>query len=262
MQAAAAHGLRFFVLDRPDPIAAAVAQGPLLSPGLLSFTGFIPLPLRPGMTVGEMAGLFNAQARIGARLTVIRMQGYHRGEWLDETALPRVPPSPNLRSLEEEILYPGVGMVEGANVSVGRGTDTPFQILGAPWIDGPALARCLAQRNLPGVRCAPVSFTPAASRFQGRLCHGVRILLANRRSLRSGLLGVELISALHRLYPRHSGSRKPSHWSARAQPWPRSKRAMIPVRSPASGSLRSDRSWRCAAGISSIHPVTKPEDSG
>lgn len=202
MQAAAAHGLQFFVLDRPDPIDAAIVQGPILNPALRSFTGFFPMPLRPGMTVGEIARLFNARAGIGARLTVIGMQGYRRGEWLDETGLPWVAPSPNLRSLEEETLYPGVGMLEGANVSVGRGTDTPFQVLGAPWIDGPGLAGYLAQRDIPGVRFTPVSFTPAESQFQGRLCHGVRVLLVDRSSLRSGLLGVELIHALHRLYPR------------------------------------------------------------
>lgn len=203
MQAAARQHLRFFVLDRPDPIDAAIVQGPVLQPDLRSFTGFFPLPLRPGMTVGEIARLFNAQAGIGVRLTVIRMRGYRRAEWFDQTEVPWVDPSPNLRSLEEEILYPGVGMVEGANVSVGRGTDLPFRILGAPWIDGAKLARYLAHRDIHGVRFTPVSFVPQQDRFGGLQCNGVRILLVNRGSLRSGRLGVELISALHRLYPHH-----------------------------------------------------------
>ncbi len=202
MQAAAHHGLRFIVLDRPDPIDSRIVQGPMLSRARRSFTGFFPLPLRPGMTVGEIARLFNAQAHIGARLTVIPMRGYRRGDWLDQTGLRWVRPSPNLRSLNEEILYPGVGMVEGANVSVGRGTGTPFQLLGAPWIEGWKLAAYLAARDIPGVVFAPVRFVPTASRYKGRHCQGVRILLASRRALRSGLLGIELISALHRLYPR------------------------------------------------------------
>jgi uncharacterized protein YbbC (DUF1343 family)/CubicO group peptidase (beta-lactamase class C family) len=202
MQAAARHGLRFFVLDRPDPIDAAIVQGPVLDEDLRSFTGFYPMPLRPGMTVGEIARLFNTQADIGARLTVIGMRGYRRGVWLDETGLPWTRPSPNLRSLEEETLYPGVGMVEGANVSVGRGTEMPFQLLGAPWIDGPKLAGYLARREIPGVRFTPVSFVPAQNRFQGERCQGARILLVDRESLRSGLLGVELIGALQRLYPQ------------------------------------------------------------
>ncbi len=202
MQAAARQGLRFIVLDRPDPIDSRIVQGPMLSDSLRSFTGFFPLPLRPGMTVGEIARLFNAQAHIGARLTVIRMRGYRRGDWLNQTGLRWVRPSPNLRSLDEEILYPGVGMIEGADVSVGRGTDTPFQLLGAPWIDGVRLAAYLAARDIPGVVFTPVRFVPDASRYKGRPCQGVRILLADRRALRSGLLGIELISALHRLYPQ------------------------------------------------------------
>jgi uncharacterized protein YbbC (DUF1343 family)/CubicO group peptidase (beta-lactamase class C family) len=202
MQAAARHGLRFFVIDRPDPIRADIVQGPLLDTGLESFTGFFPLPLRHGMTVGEIARLFNSEARIGAQLQVIAMRSYRRGAWYDETGLPWVPLSPNLRTVDEAALYPGVGMIEGANVSVGRGTDTPFEMVGAPWINSRELTRYLDRREIPGVRFVPERFVPSADRYAGRVCSGVRILLIDRSSLQAGRLGVELASALHRLYPQ------------------------------------------------------------
>jgi uncharacterized protein YbbC (DUF1343 family)/CubicO group peptidase (beta-lactamase class C family) len=202
MEAAARNGLTFFVIDRPDPISAGIVQGPLLDDDLRSFTGYFPLPLRHGMTVGELARLFNSEARIGARLQVIAMRGYRRGAWFDETGLPWVPPSPNLRTLKEAALYPAVGMLEGANVSVGRGTQTPFQIIGAPWIDGWSLAGYLARRDIPGVRFAPARFVPQASEFKDRACSGVRVLLVDRGALDAGRLGVEIESALYHLYPK------------------------------------------------------------
>lgn len=202
MQAAARHGLEFFVVDRPDPIRADIVQGPLLDESLESFTGFYPLPLRHGMTVGEIAQLFNAEARIGVRLHVIAMRGYRRDAWYDETGLPWVALSPNLRTIDEAALYPGVGMIEGANVSVGRGTETPFEVVGAPWIDGRTLAGYLDRRGIPGVRFVPAGFIPGADRYAGRLCSGVRILLVDRPALEAGRLGVELASALYRLYPQ------------------------------------------------------------
>lgn len=201
MQAAAQRRLEFFVIDRPDPIRADVVQGPLLDATLESFTGFYPLPLRPGMTVGEIARLFNSEARIGAHLQVITMRGYRRDAWYDETGLPWVPLSPNLRTVEAAALYPAVGMIEGANVSVGRGTGTPFELVGAPWIDARQFARYLDRRGIPGVRFVPARFVPSADRYSGENCPGVRILLVDRGSLEAGRLGVELASALYRLYP-------------------------------------------------------------
>ena len=203
MEAAARRGLDFYVLDRPNPLAAAVVQGPVMDADLKSFTGYFPLPTRHGMTVGELAEMFNQENHIGARLHVVKMRGYRRDEWFDETGLRWIAPSPNLRTLAEATLYPGVGMLEGANVSVGRGTDTPFEMIGAPWIDADRLATYLAARDVSGVRFAPVTFTPSADRYATQVCRGVRIALEDRQRLDVPAMGIELIAALHRLYPQH-----------------------------------------------------------
>ncbi len=201
LEAAAAHNLEVYVLDRPDPLTAAVVQGPVLEPSLKSFIGYFPLPVRYGLTIGELARLFNREAGIGARLHVVKMQGYRRDQWFDQTGLPWINPSPNLRSLTQAVLYPGVGLIESANVSVGRGTPTPFEILGAPWISGEKLAHYLNRRQIAGVAFAPVAFTPTASRFRGQRCEGVRVRLLDRNVLDSPALGLELAAALLRLYP-------------------------------------------------------------
>lgn len=201
MEAAARQGIAFYILDRPDPIGAGVVQGPVLDRELESFTGYFPLPVRYGMTIGELARMFNAENRIGARLQVIAMRGYRRADWYDDTGLRWIDPSPNLRSLAEAALYPAVALAEGANVSVGRGTAAPFEVLGAPWIDGQKLAAYLNRREIPGVAFKPADFTPSADRYQDRKCHGVRIELIDRDKLDSPALGVEIISALLRLYP-------------------------------------------------------------
>lgn len=201
MQAAAAQGIPFYVLDRPNPLGGEAVQGPLLEPELRSFTGYFPLPVRHGMTVGELARLFNGEDKIGAQLEVIAMRGYRRSDWFDQTGLAWRPPSPNLRNLTEAILYPGVGMVEGANISVGRGTATPFELLGAPWIDGPALAAYLNGRHIAGVHFTAAEFTPEADRYRQQPCHGVRLQLLERQTLDSPALGIELAAALQTLYP-------------------------------------------------------------
>jgi uncharacterized protein YbbC (DUF1343 family)/CubicO group peptidase (beta-lactamase class C family) len=202
MEGAARRGLDFYVLDRPDPVNASVVQGPVMDAALESFTGYFPLPTRHGMTIGELAEMFNRENRINARLHVIRMSGYRRSEWFDQTGLRWIPPSPNIRTLAEAELYPGVGMIEGANVSVGRGTATPFEMMGAPWIDSKRLSAYLESRSIAGVGFEPAEFTPSADRYKNRLCHGVRITLRNRDALDSPALGVELVAALYRLYPR------------------------------------------------------------
>ena len=201
MEAAAGAGLEFYVLDRPNPLTAASVQGPMLDPSLCSFVGCFPMPVRYGLTVGEMAQLLNREKHIGARLQVVKMAGYHRQAWLDETGLPWINPSPNLRSLTQAILYPGVGLVESANVSVGRGTATPFEVIGAPWISGARLAQYLRQRQIAGVACEPVTFVPAASPFRGQRCEGVRLRLEDRDALDAPALGIELAAALCHLYP-------------------------------------------------------------
>jgi uncharacterized protein YbbC (DUF1343 family)/CubicO group peptidase (beta-lactamase class C family) len=202
MQAAAQRHIPIFVLDHPDPINGLVVQGPLLDRSLLSFVGCFPMPVRNGMTMGELAEMFNHEDRIGADLRVIEMTGWERSDWFDETGLQWVNPSPNLRNLTEEALYPGLGMIEGANISVGRGTDTPFEILGAPWIQAKQLSDYLNARGIQGVRFIPVDFTPASSKFANQVCHGVSIVLLSRQALDSPELGVELASALYTLYPK------------------------------------------------------------
>ncbi len=201
MEAAAAAGLEFFVLDRPNPLTAAAVQGPVLDRDLKSFIGYFPLPVRYGMTPGELAQLFNLEGGIRVRLQVVRMKGYRRNLWFDQTGLPWVNPSPNLRSLTQAVLYSGVGLVEAANLSVGRGTATPFEIVGAPWIDGDRLANYLKKRKIAGVEIEPAAFVPQASRYRGQRCQGVRFRLVDRNRFDGPALGVELLSALNRLYP-------------------------------------------------------------
>ncbi|HXX34854.1 MAG TPA: exo-beta-N-acetylmuramidase NamZ domain-containing protein [Thermodesulfobacteriota bacterium] len=202
MEACAKKGIPFYVLDRPNPITASLVQGPILDRNLRSFTGYFPLPVRHGMTVGELATLFNAEMKIGVKLHVIKMRGYERYYWYDDTGLLWLNPSPNLRTLSAAILYPGVAMVESSNVSVGRGTSTPFELLGAPWITGEELASYLNNRRIQGIRFTPVKFTPGSGPFKNQLCHGVQIALFDRQVLDSPALGVEIASALYRLYPK------------------------------------------------------------
>lgn len=201
LEGAASAGVQVFVLDRPNPITGSFVQGPMPDPGRESFVNYGLTPVRHGMTLGELAQMFNAERHINARLTVVPMQGWMRGDWYDSTSLAWVNPSPNLRSLNEAILYPGVALVEGTNVAVGRGTDTPFELLGAPWIKSRELASYLNAREISGVRFIPVSFTPASGTYSGQRCEGVNLLLTQRNAFDAPELGIELASALHKLYP-------------------------------------------------------------
>lgn len=201
LEAAAQAAVEIIVLDRPNPVTGAFVQGPLPDPGRESFVNYHPIPVRHGMTMGELALLFNAERKIRARLKVVAMQGWMRGDWYDSTGLAWVNPSPNLRSLAQATLYSGVALVEGTNLSVGRGTDTPFEIVGAPWVQGKTLAAYLNARLISGVRFVPVAFTPASSNFAGEKCEGVNILVLERNSVDAPELGIELASALVHLYP-------------------------------------------------------------
>ena len=203
MEAAARSGIKIIVLDRPNPITGNLVEGPMLDLDLVSFTGYFPMPIRHGMTVGELAGMFNSEKQLGVQLEVIKMSGWRRTDWFDETGLEWINPSPNLRNMTEAVLYPGVAMIEGANISVGRGTHTPFELVGAPWINSSELARELTQRHIAGVGFMPVQFTPDSGPYAGKLCGGVNILLLDRASLNSPALGIELASTLYRLYPQH-----------------------------------------------------------
>jgi uncharacterized protein YbbC (DUF1343 family)/CubicO group peptidase (beta-lactamase class C family) len=201
LEGVAKSGIELVVLDRPSPITGSFVQGPIQDAGKESFVSYFPVPVRHGMTMGELAKMFNAERNINAKLTVIPMEGWMRGDWYDSTALTWISPSPNLRSLTEAILYPGVGLVEGTNVSVGRGTDTPFELVGAPWMKSAELAQYLNARNISGVRFVPVSFTPTTSNYASQKCEGVNILLVERNAFDGPELGIELASALHKLYP-------------------------------------------------------------
>jgi uncharacterized protein YbbC (DUF1343 family)/CubicO group peptidase (beta-lactamase class C family) len=200
LEAAAKVGIELIVLDRPNPVTGSFVQGPIPDAGRESFVNYFPVPVRHGMTMGELAKMFNAERNINARLTVVPMEGWMRGDWYDSTSLPWINLSPNMRSLTEATLYMGVGVVEGTNVSVGRGTETPFELLGAPWIKATELGQYLNGRSISGVRFVPVSFTPNASVYAGQKCEGVNIVLVDRNGFDGPELGVELASALHKLY--------------------------------------------------------------
>jgi uncharacterized protein YbbC (DUF1343 family)/CubicO group peptidase (beta-lactamase class C family) len=200
LEAAAAAGIEMIVLDRPDPITGSFVQGPVGDAGQERFTNYWRVPVRHGMTLGELAKMFNAERNINAKLTVVPMEGWQRGDWFDATGLGWVNPSPNLRSVTEAALYPGVALIEGTNVSVGRGTDTPFEVVGAPWMKSRELAAYLNGRGIAGVRFVPVTFTPAAAVYSGQKCEGVNIILTERNALDAPELGIELAAALKKLY--------------------------------------------------------------
>jgi len=201
LEAAAQAGIEVFVLDRPNPVTGSFVQGPIVTHEAGSFKGYFPLPVRHGMTLGELARLYNSERRIGARLTVVPMQGWQRGDWFDATDLLWVNPSPALRSLTAATLYPGVALVEGTNVSVGRGTETPFELVGAPWVQPRELAEYLNRRLISGVRFVPAQFTPSSGPHANQLCGGVNIIVTQRNTLDAPELGIELASALLKLYP-------------------------------------------------------------
>jgi len=201
MEAAAAAGIFLAVLDRPNPINGIDIEGPVSDPDLRSFTAWHSIPVRHGMTVGELARLFNTERKIGARLTVVRCEGWRRSEWFDATGLTWTNPSPNMRSLTQATLYPGVGLLEFTNLSVGRGTDTPFELIGAPWLDGRRLAAHLNDQGLVGAKFVPVRFTPRASVYAGTPCGGVNLLVLNRDRLRPVRMGLHIAAALRDLFP-------------------------------------------------------------
>lgn len=201
MEEAAKHGVRFVVLDRPNPIGGVEVAGPMLDAGRESFVAYHRLPIRHGMTVGELAGLFKKELDIELDLEVIRVEGWRRSMLFDETGLEWVNPSPNMRSLTEAILYPGIGLLETTNLSVGRGTATPFEHIGAPWLDGSRLVPALDQAGLAGIEFRAVAFTPDASKFKGERCGGVAFTITDRNAFRPVRTGLEVARQLRLLYP-------------------------------------------------------------
>jgi uncharacterized protein YbbC (DUF1343 family)/CubicO group peptidase (beta-lactamase class C family) len=184
MEEAGRRGIPLVVLDRPNPITGRVVEGPVMDPDLRSFTAPYPLPVRTGLTIGEFARLVAAERKLPVSLTVVPMAGWDRGRWYDETGLPWINPSPNIRSVRQALLYAGIGLLEGTNLSVGRGTDNPFEVVGAPWIEPVALADALNRMRLPGVRFEPVQFTPAADKHARLACNGVRLVVTDRNTIR------------------------------------------------------------------------------
>ncbi len=201
MHAAAKHGKRFVVLDRPNPINGSTVDGPVLDSGKESFVGFHTLPVRHGMTIGELARLFAAELHLDLDLHVVRNENWERTMYFDETGLAWVNPSPNMRNLNQALLYPGIGLLETTNLSVGRGTDTPFERIGAPWIDGVILAATLNGPNLPGVRFTPIRFRPNSSVFKHTDCEGIQILITDREQLNALDVGFTIAATLRRQYP-------------------------------------------------------------
>ncbi len=201
METAAQLHIAFYVLDRPNPLGGEVIEGPVLDRDRLSFVGYFPMPVRYAMTMGELAQMFNTENKIGADLHVIAMQDWHRRDTYDLTGLAWIAPSPALRTLRAAFLYPGVEILQAGGVSVGRGTPTPFELFGAPWIDSAALLAALNARSVPGVLFAATTFTPTSGMYSGTVCNGIAIEVRDRAAFRPMLMGLELASVLHHLYP-------------------------------------------------------------
>lgn len=201
MEAAAQQHIAFVVLDRPNPLGGEIIEGPVLDRDRTSFVGYFPMPVRYAMTMGELAQMFNSENKIGADLHVIPMQDWQRRDFYDMTGLAWIAPSPALRTLRENFLYPGIEILQPAGVSVGRGTPTPFELLGAPWIDSAALLTELNTRQLKGVRFTATEFTPTSGLYNGALCKGISIDLQDRSIFRSVTAGLQIASILHSLYP-------------------------------------------------------------
>jgi uncharacterized protein YbbC (DUF1343 family) len=193
MRAAARHGLRVVVCDRPNPIGGEAVEGAPLDPSCASFVGQFPIPMRHGMTIGELARLFNDAFGIGAAVDVVPLEGWRRGDYFDETGLPWIIPSPNLPTLDSAIVYPGAVLFEGTQLSEGRGTTRPFELIGAPWIDGERLADAMNARRLPGVRFRPVVFEPTFQKHARQPCGGCQVHVLERTSFLPLRTAVELI---------------------------------------------------------------------
>lgn len=206
LEASAANKIDIVILDRPNPVNGAAVQGPLITPGREDYVGYYAEPMRPGMTMGELAGLFNGEKHLGAKLTVVKMTGWHRTDWYDDTGLLWVNPSPNIRSLTQAMTYPGTGLLEGTNVNVKGPVEPPFVRFGAPWIVATQLAAYLNARKIPGVSFMAISYTPGGEErypYRGERVEGVEIIVNDRNALDAPELGVEALSALWKLYPKN-----------------------------------------------------------
>jgi uncharacterized protein YbbC (DUF1343 family) len=201
MEEAAKKGIQFYVLDRPNPIAGDIVEGPVLDADKTAFVAYFPLPVRYGLTIGELAQLFNTENHINVELHVIAMKGWHRNYFFESTGLRWIPPSPNLRTLKGSILYPGLEILQNAGVSVGRGTEAPFEEFGAPWINGEEVAAELNAKNLPGLRFANQRFIPVGGLYAGQRCGGVGIKVTDGAAVRAMRMGLEIAEILQKKYP-------------------------------------------------------------
>src|ERR1700674_557503 len=202
MEEAAKRKIAFFVLDRPDPIGGEIVEGPMLDADKTNFVGYFPLPVRYGLTIGELAQLFNTENHIGVDLHVIAMKNWHRNYFFESTGIKWIPPSPNLRTTKGSILYPGIEILQNAGVSVGRGTQTPFEEFGAPWLNGDDVASALNERHLPGLHFTAQPFIPIVGLYSGERCGGVAVRITERGAVRSMRMGLEIAMILHRFYPQ------------------------------------------------------------
>ena len=202
MEEAAKRNIAFFVLDRPNPLGGEVVEGPMLDPDKTNFVGYFPMPVRYGLSIGELAQLFNSENHIGADLHVIAMKNWHRNYFFESTGIKWIPPSPNLRTTKGSILYPGIEILQNAGVSVGRGTQTPFEEFGAPWLSGDDVAAALNERHLPGVHFVGQAFIPIGGPYSGQRCGGVAIRVTDRFTVRSMRTGLEIAAILQKLYPK------------------------------------------------------------
>jgi uncharacterized protein YbbC (DUF1343 family) len=201
MEEAAKRNIAFYVLDRPNPIGGEIVEGPMLDADKTSFTAYFPLPVRYGLTIGELAQFFNNENHIGADLHVVTMKNWHRNYFFESTGARWIPPSPNLRTLKGAVLYPGLEILQNAGVSVGRGTEAPFEEFGAPWINGEEVASALNARHLPGLRFTAQPFIPVVGLYSGQRCGGVAVRVTDRQAVRSMRMGIEIAAILKQLYP-------------------------------------------------------------
>jgi len=202
LEGAAESGVKVLVLDRPNPITGYKVEGPVLDTAFSSFVGIAPIPIRHGMTVGELALMFNDIFSLKAEVEVLKMDGWQRNMWFDDTGLPWVAPSPAMPNLETAVVYPGICLLESTNISCGRGTTKPFLTLGAPWIDGNTLAKVLNSKELPGVKFRSIAFIPGYSKYEGERCGGVEIHVLDRDEFQPVRTGLEIIASVKKLYPK------------------------------------------------------------
>ena len=202
MEEAAKRRIAFYVLDRPNPIGGEIVEGPMLDADKTSFVGYYPLPVRYGLTIGELAQFFNTENHINADLHVVAMKNWHRNYFFESTGIRWIPPSPNLRTMKGAITYPGLEVLQNAGVSVGRGTETPFEQFGAPWMDGEKVAAALNAAQLPGLRFVAQPFIPVSGLYIGRRCGGVGIRIGDRAAVRAMRLGIQIAVILEKLYPQ------------------------------------------------------------